>query len=67
MRVYMWTKHTISRAGMRADVDGDRAVQLTLPSTVLKASEGKVITNWYGREDLLALRAIINKALTLIP
>jgi hypothetical protein len=48
---------------MEAKVDNDDTVQLTFPGRVDKENETIVKTRWLTRNDLLALRSLINTAL----
>lgn len=72
MKIEMNTTHDLDvylgsedEATYVAKIDSDYMVQLFLHGFV--ESEGKVRTLWMVREDLLALRALITKALSIIP
>ena len=74
MKVEVTTKHSLSvgdddgnGSWLQAVVDSDGTAQFKLPGSVLQEDENRVQTRWMGREDLLALRALVNKALTYLP
>lgn len=75
MKVEVRTTHDLSivaddldGAWFQAKVDNqDSVVQLKLPGSVTDEDENRVQIRWVGRDDLLALRALINKALDLLP
>lgn len=67
MRVNVYTVHTLDITPstgtddrIEATVDGDNTVRLTWPGA-------DVNSPWMFREELLALRQLINRALDLLP
>ena len=75
MKIEVRTTHNLSigdddasGSWFQVEVDrSDNTVQLKLPGSVTDEDQDRVQTRWVDRDDLLALRAIISKALDLLP
>lgn len=66
MRVYVHTSHRLYANGQSAEVDSDRTVRFKLKGSAVENRPDQVETAWMDRDDLLTLRAMVNKALRLM-
>ncbi len=53
--------------GFHIKVDDDGTVRLSLPGVVSSASPTVVSSMWLEKDELLVLRALITKAIALLP
>ncbi len=68
MKTDVATYHTITsrgNLGVTARVDCDNTVRLLFPQ--IMDFEGQKSTRWLDRDELLEVRAVINRALDVIP